>query len=632
MALLLTILIVLTWGLLGARIASIFGVHWTSPEERVAVSITLGMTATAGLMTALTFLGGLYPATGWAVLALLLLFARNRIPPFLTTLRQSLRGPSILLFWRNRTGLETFAILALSILAMLAVTLAWAPPVRTDALVYHLAIPKAYLEHHGVMNLPHNMYSFFPLLFEMVYLFGLTFGVEGLPALLGVAQAAALALGLVAYYRRYLGSRYGWLVPAVFFSVPTFTEIAGSAYVDLPLAGFIFFAFYAWERWRETGHGFWFGLLCLFAGSAFATKLTGFIVLPLAVLGIVWVRRKSTSAGRVLGELFVFAGVAFLCMAPWWARNYAYAENPFVPLFMQVLGGQDKINWDPTRALMMDQYVRMFGIGRSITDFLMLPYNLTFRSEPHSLRFDGQLGIVYLLMMPSLIGLWLCRRPRLGPLTIVFAVLIVFWFVYFQYIRFLTPALVFLSLLLVSGLEGWQARTPRQDFGTWLHRAWMGLIALGLAFNTLLTAEIWKKKDPLAYLTGKETREAYLARNVSAYPIYRAMNTLVPPNGRVLFVYMRNLGYLAHREFISDSVFEAHTLQTVLESARDEKEVFQRLQSLGATHMMFDSNYVWGTGSAFSREHQALLHRFLQNWTEPVARHRHYYLYRIVIN
>ncbi|MGP0565902.1 MULTISPECIES: ArnT family glycosyltransferase [unclassified Nitrospina] len=632
MALILTILTVIAWGLAGTRIATIFGVRWASPQEAAAVSVTVGMTLTAWLMMALAFLGALHPVTGWAMLVFLLVLARSQVLPLLAVLWKILRNPSMWPFWRNRPWMETFAILVLGGLAAFAVTLAWAPPVRTDALVYHLAIPQAYLEHHGVVNLPNNMYSFFPLLFEMVYLFGLTFGVEGLPALLGVGQAAALAVGLVAYYRRYLGNRYGWLVPAVFFSVPTFTEIAGSAYVDLPLAGFVFFAFYSWERWRETGHGFWFALLCLFAGSAFATKLTGFIVLPLAALGIVWARRNNASGVRVLGKLFVFAGVVFLCMAPWWGRNFIYSGNPFVPLFMQVLGGQDRINWDPTRALMMDQYVRMFGMGRGFVDFLMLPYNLTFHSEPHSLRFDGRMGIAYLIILPAVIGMWWYRRPRLGPLVVAFAVLILFWFVYFQYIRFLAPALVFLSLLLVYGLEAWQAQTPREDFGFWLHRAWTGLIALGLVFNVLLALEAWNKKDPLAYLAGEESREAYLSRNVSVFPIYQAMNTRVPPDGRVLFVYMRNLGYLAHRDFISDSVFEAHTLQKILQSTESEKEVFQRLQSLGATHIMFDSNYVWGQDSAFPREHQERFHRFLLNRTRQVARQSHYYLHRIVIN
>jgi len=311
MAFLLAILIVVGFFLAGRRVAALAGCLLTGGEA-VAVGATLGMVLTAWAMMALAFAGLLYPAAGWIVLIALYVAGWREIPSFLVELRKAclhLVNPE---WWRRHTPFEWMVLLVLLVLVILAVTLAWAPPVRTDALVYHLAVPKAYLEHHGVVNLPDNMYSFFPLLFEMVYLFGLTFGIEGLPALLGVGQAAALGMGLVAYYRRYLGSAYAWLVPAVFFSVPTFWEVAASAYVDIALAGFVFFAFYAWDRWRETRHGFWFACLCVFTASAFATKLTAFIVLPLAVLGIVWVRRRETSPKRALMVLLVFAGVALL--------------------------------------------------------------------------------------------------------------------------------------------------------------------------------------------------------------------------------------------------------------------------------------------------------------------------------
>ncbi|CAI2719111.1 ArnT family glycosyltransferase [Nitrospina watsonii] len=630
MALLLAILIGVAWGLAGNRLAAACGCRLASPGESIAVGVTLGMGINAWVMTALAFAGGLYPVTGWIVLALLYAVSWRQIPLCWRALRDLLRSRFRGVSRKQLPWLEAFGGAVLIVLLILAVTLAWAPPLRTDALVYHLAVPKAYLDHHGVVNLPNNMYSFFPLLFEMVYLFGLTFEVEGLPALLGVGQAVALAVGLATYYRRYLGGRYGWLVAAVFFSVPTFVEIAASAYVDLPLAGFVFFAFYAWDRWRETRHGFWFALMCGSAASAFATKLTGFMVLPLTVLGIVWVRRHG-SAARALGEVAVFTLTALVFMAPWWARNLHYAGNPFVPLFMQMLGGQEQINWDPTRAMLMDRYVHMFGMGRGIVDFLLLPYNLTFHSEPHSLRFDGRLGLVYFLLIPAGVGVWMRRTARIGVLALMTAVLILVWFLYFQYIRFLAPALTFLSLLGVYGLET-LVTCPAGRLRTAWNQMWMGLIALGLVFNTTLAAKTWWEKRPTAYLSGDESRDAYWTRNLPAYPMYRAMNTQAGADDRVLFIYMRNLGYLAQRDFLSDSIFEAHTMQSLLARADAGEDLFQQLQSLGVTHIMFDSNYVWGPDSTFTPEHQARLQRFLMNHAERIARNDSYALYRIVIN
>lgn len=630
MALVLAFLILVGFCLTGRRLAALSACPLEGGEA-VAVGVTLGMVTAAWAMTALAFGGLLYPAAGWGVLAGLYALGWKEIPSLWAETREGFRRLFHPESRARRTWMETAGGLVLMALLFMAVTRAWAPPVRTDALVYHLAVPRAYLDHHGVVNLPDNIYSFFPLLFEMVYLFGLTFEVEGLPALLGVGQAVALGVGLAVYGARYLGIRRAWLAPVLFFSVPTFVEVAASAYVDIALAGFVFFAFYAWDRWRETRRGFWFACLCVFAASAFATKLTAFIVLPLAVLGIAWARRGDASPKRALIELSAFAGTALLWMAPWWARNLHYTGNPFVPLFIQVFGGEHAVNWDPLRAMLMDRYVRLFGMGRSIGDFLLLPWNLTFHSEPHSLRFDGRIGYVHFLLLPAVAGLWKHRNARIGALTLVTAVLIVFWFLYFQYVRFLAPAFTFLSLLLVYGMDRMtdSAATRAGRTGTAL---WRLLIAAGLLANTALAAQDWLKKNPLAYLAGAESRSEYLSRNLPAYPMYEAMNTRVQPGGKVLFIFMRNLGYLARQDFISDSVFEAHTMQTLLERAESESDILRELQSRGVTHIMFDSNYVWGPDSAFKPEHRARFKRFLQEHARRVHRHKNYYLYRIVIN
>ena len=157
--------------------------------------------------------------------------------------------PSLEQVWNNeRTNplFHKFNISVLAFLILLALILAMAPPVKTDALVYHLAIPKAYLENHGIINLPNSMYSFFPLLFEMIFLFAMTFGVESLPALCGLGMTFLLLTGLGVFFHQYISPRLAWFVPVLFFSTPTFLEISASAYIDLSLAGFMFFTFYAW--------------------------------------------------------------------------------------------------------------------------------------------------------------------------------------------------------------------------------------------------------------------------------------------------------------------------------------------------------------------------------------------------
>jgi hypothetical protein len=461
----------------------------------------------------------------------------------------------------------------------------------------------------------------------------MTFGVESLPALCGLGMVFLLLLGLGVYFRQYLSPRLAWFVPVLFFSTPTFFEISASAYIDLALAGFIFFTFYAWDRWRETRLPFWFFYMALFAGAAWATKLTGLIILPLVVLGIALEGKRDNNPKRVLKHILIFSGIVFLFMAPWWLRNYQYSGNPFLPLLMQFLGGADRINWDPNRASNFNHYVKLFSMGRGFLDLMQLPYNLTFHARPHSLRFDGQIGIAFFVLIPALIvGLWKSRSPRLVSLTVFFAVLILFWFISFQYVRFLASAFTMLTLLSVVGLV--KITRPKSEGGSipyWLSQILLGMVACGVLFNVNLILTSWQKKAPMNYVLGEETRDQYLTRNIHRYPMYQAMNKL-SQESKVLWVYMGNLGYLAKRPFHSDSVFEAHTLQTLLTQEGSLNGIRRQLKSLGITHLMFDQNYVFGKEAAFSPDHQTVLNQLLKQRARLLHRVDNFFLYQLVLD
>ncbi len=634
MDLLLFLIIFLAFFLAGEALAAIWQPVYSHFLERLVFHTLLGLVTVAMATTVLAFAGLIYPVTGWIIVVAAFLGSLKTWP----ALRQEVSAlrPALENFWskeRPNRLFHKFNVYVLTVLIILALILALAPPVKTDALVYHLAIPKTYLEHHGVINLPNSMYSFFPLLFEMVFLFAMTFGVESLPALCGLGMTFLLLMGLGIFFHQYISPRLAWFVPVLFFSTPTFFEISASAYIDLALAGFMFFTFYAWDRWRETRLPFWFFYMAIFAGAAWATKLTGLIVLPLVVLGIALQGRKDNKPVQVLKHIAIFSGIVFLFMAPWWLRNYQYSGNPFLPLLMQFLGGEDRVNWDFTRAMQFNDYVELFGMGRGLMDLVLLPYNLTFHAQPHTLKFDGQIGIVFFMLIPALIaGVWKPRPRRWAALSICFAVLIGFWFVYFQYVRFLAPAFTALTLLGAAGLEK-ITRAPSESSSRrrQLSQVLLCVVACGIVFNLYLIGDVWHKRAPGKYVTGKETRDQYLTRNIPRYPMYQAMNQLNPET-KVLLVFMRNLGYLAERSFHSDSVFEAHTLQTLLARDASQKGISRQLQSLGISHLMLDRNYVFGRRAAFPLEHQAALKRFLKNRAQLLKQMDSFFLYRLVLD
>ena len=618
----------------GTRLEKGLGWNESLSAEGWLFATALGLASAGYLMFLLALLGLSHPVAGWVLLGLFLLSGAHRIGRDLSRLwRQLRRLAGDRRPWVGAGGLNLFCLGVLGLLIFLGLTLALTPPAKQDALVYHLAVPKAYLEAGEAVNLPNNKYSYQPMLTQMVYLWAMALQFEPLPQVTGFGMTLLLCAGLTLYYRHRCRGRWPLLPAALFLSVPTFWEISAQAYVDTQTALWAFLAFYAWDRWQEKEAPRWFGRMALFAALAVASKLTLFLAVPLVFLAIAWQGRRHRPRW-VLARVALFALLFALVLAPWWARNLHYTGNPFTPWFMDRLGGADRINWDGLREYQERLLVRNTGTGRSLKDFLMLPYSLTFLSRPGGFPFDGQIGVVYFLLLPAWVFLpWRERGPpgrRCRALALAAFLFLLVWFLYFPGIRYLAPVF---TLLSVGSAWGLSRLTDSGLFQPeWLKRGLSLVVAGGLLFNLGLIGAEWSRLGPLDYLAGREDRDAYLTRRVLPYPVYRAMNRHLGPGDKALFVFMRNYGYLCKRPFIADSFFEAHTLQNLVRRHRTPAELAAALQRRGITHLMFDENFLFGPEAAFTRSEQRLIAGLLW-WTGRwVAGERGFYLYRIVLD
>ncbi|MBT3924130.1 MAG: hypothetical protein HOF21_16305 [Nitrospina sp.] len=603
---------------------NVWDLNFSSSVEAFVFSSALGSIIASLLITGLVFTGQVSPLTCWALLAILLLsgiglWRRLWLDGIKTVFTSPVFFPSSLF--------KTTAQIILAILFLLALSLALAPAFSTDALVYHLEVPRAFLKAGGLVNLPNNIYSYFPQQIEMVYLFALALGSDSLAQLTGLGIAFLLLCALWQYYRQIGSTGYAWLVPLIFILTPTFFGVASSAYVDLQAATYVFLAFYSWENGCTRKQSGWFFLMALFTGAAVATKLTMIIILPLALLGLAIHGRSHKNTSQVAGQCVVLVLGSLILLLPWLARNYYFTGNPVAPFFLTFFGGENLMNWDITRSQQQFQYYSSFGMGHGVLEFLLLPINLTFFSEPHSLKFDGQIGILYFLLLPALFSL---NRKSL-PMVVVFLVLLVFWFIQTQYIRLLAPAFAFLSVLLVKGLEQ----------GVEKHEAAVGkkekyffilLLAFGLMFNTSIIFKEWLHIQPLPYLLNKESRDQFLTRQISAYPLYRDANSMLGQKDKVLLVYMRNLGYLMDRPFYSDTLFEAHTLKKIIDEGVYAEDIIIRLKKLGITHILFNYKFIFGENSAFSLGEKGIIKNFLNQHAEQISRKNEFFLYRFVLD
>ena len=596
------------------------GLKFSGPTESILFSTAIGSLIFSGIMTVLVFSGWVYPETCWALLGVFLVLGWKNIAYLKAPFFAAFTSPP-----DEDSELKNMAQFFLGLLALLSIGLALAPAFSTDALVYHLAVPKAFLQAGKLINLPNNIYSFFPQQIEMLYLFSLALSSDSLAQLTGLGIVFLLLLGLWLYTRQNNAANFAWLTPLVFISTPTFFNTASSAYVDLQAAAYVFLAFYSWENGCNRKQPAWFLIKTLFVGAAIATKLTTVIILPLAFLGIAFYGRTHKNSKQAAGQCLMLVVGSLFILSPWLARNYFFTGNPVAPFFMNVFGGDSGINWDFIRSKMQFQYYSTFGMGHSFLDFLALPINLTFFSEPNSLKFDGQIGFLYFMMAPAFLGL---NRKSL-PAIAVFFVLLAFWFMQTQYIRLLAPAFAFLSVLLVIGLARLFQKNQIEKTGKLLLT---GILAIGLLYNISTIMKKWSHVDPLSYLLKKESREQFLARQITAYPSYLKTNKVLIEKDKVMLVYMGNLGYLMDRPFFSDTFFEAHTLAQIIDQGVYAADILNRLKARGITHVLFNYNYVFGKDSVLTKGERAIFKNLLIQNGEKLYSKNGFLLYRFMLD
>jgi hypothetical protein len=526
----------------------------------------------------------------------------------------------------ERSVLNLFCGLVFLILFLCSLTLTLVPATGTDALVYHLAVPKAYLQAGGIVSLPNNIYSFFPLQFEMLYLLALAIKGETLAQLLGLGMSVMAVGGIALFYKRYFSSKLLWVPCLIFFSTPTFWEVSFLAYVDFQVAGFILMAVYAWARWREEEKNGWFVLMSFFSGMAIATKLSSLVIFSIALLGIVLVKGNSLKKTLIFSSLFILA--VFLFLVPWWARNLIFTGgNPFAPYLIQFFGG-DGINWDEVRSSMQFDYYQSFGMGKSLKDFFLLPWNLTFYSEKGSLRYDGQIGILYLLSLPFL-AIVMFRRERAVSIgffisLLIFCVFFISWFFMSQYIRLLTISFIFLSMLMAFGLETVYLRSIKP-----LRILTAVVFVFGLIFNGVIICKEWLDRNPFPVLFGTQSRDYYLESKIPSYPIYKAINNHLLNDDKALLVYLRNYGFFSDKKFFSDTFFEGFTLKKILEGGPTPELLLERWQEKSLTHLAFDFHFVFGKDSVLETIEREALKNYLNMRGRLIFEKNGFYLYAL---
>lgn len=476
---------------------------------------------------------------------------------------------------------------------------ALAPEIEYDALWYHLWLPKLWLENGSPVDLISEYISLYPLNWSLVYGAGLAISGPGAAKLL---HFACLILGAMAIYqatRRWAPQTPVWAAIAMWITCPTLLWEATTAYVDLALAFFTVLIVYAALRYTERNEKSWLILAGLTAGIALGMKHLAVIIIMFVVI---WMGQRLWLATKRIGPsikpALVLMLIAFVMASPWYLRNWQASGNPVFPEFYNLFGASPPQRWDWITQRGLDGYKARFGCSRTFINLVMLPVDMTI----HAARYGGNLGPIFLMLLPGL----LFHRKRNWMITGSGLFVLFYTAVWaspissFQ-MRFLMPVVPFLAILAAEGMRQINCLLLVWNNDLQKRAAKIGVVALLImnlppflslhefdraGRNGWLTHVI--HTVPLGVVLGYESETSYLQRKVPSFAAWQYINAHLASDSRVLTFSGGDHFYGQRSRIPSDATIARGAVWV----PQDEETWLNEVKSLGVTHILFDKKEI----------------------------------------
>jgi 4-amino-4-deoxy-L-arabinose transferase-like glycosyltransferase len=524
------------------------------------------------------------------------------------------------------------------------VILASVPPVSRDALTHHLAIPKLYLNHGGIYEIPNAKWSYYPMNLDLLYIIPLYFGNDIIPKYIHFAFALLTAVFIFRYLRRRLDNAYALLGAVLFLSLPIIVKLSITVYVDLGLIFFSFAALFYFFKWINHEFKLKFLLISAFwCGMGLGTKYNGLIVLFLLTLFTIFIYARSSvvidkKQPKAIGFGIVFILVAIIVFSPWAIRNYIWTNNPVYPLYnsrfndekaesieiatddspngateeSNTLVRKNRGNWGHFA-------VRKIVFKENGWQIALIPLRIFFQGEDDNPKyFDGKLNP--LLFFLPIFAFFHIRRDSSKLKTekgILFAFSILYiLYAFFQidmrirYIGPVIPALVVLSMLGLKDLT----TSVQEHFASNSKAIWLAAVNLAVFFcfclNIFYLFQQYRIVNPLSFIQGRIERDAYIERYRPEYAAIQFANKNLPDDAKILGIFLGRRGYYCDRTMIFDfGLFKNSVQQSV--SAEDLTTI---LKKSGITHLLvrFDLFNQWAE-SQFNPREKAIIREFFNN-------------------
>jgi hypothetical protein len=352
------------------------------------------------------------------------------------------------------------------------------------------------------------------------------------------------------------------------------------------------------------------------------------------------------------GALFVT--VALLVFSPWMARNYVWKTNPIYPLYNNLFNRAistspnshcDRQGLKPDSVIQKTSKANLtrwspFAIrkviyGESWWQIALIPIRIFFQGKDDNPKyFDGKLN-PFLFFLPFFAFIHLNKDS--APVRSEKKVFIFFAILFLLYafsqssirIRYVAPIIPPLVILATLGLHQVTTMVVNR---TKSQSAWIGsgfvisMLTLILALNAFYIWKQFRYVDPLSYISGRISRDAYIAKYRPEYSVYQYVNWHLPDNAKLLGLFLGNRRYYSER----DLTFGVSEFKQMVNRVDSEMKLLMELREKGFTHLIirFDLFNQW-TNRQFDDRKKKLLRLFFAEHVRPIVSKDGYGLFEL---
>lgn len=536
-----------------------------------------------------------------------------------------------------------FEICLLGLLLALVVSvliLSWGPPVSKDALTHHLAVPKLYLKHGGIYEIPFMPFSYYPMNLDLLYLIPLHFGNDIIPKFIHFGFAL-LTAWLIFYYLRSRINRVYAMVGAVFFlSIPIIVKLSITVYVDL---GLIFFStaslllIFKWIESRFSLKHLVFS--AIFCGLALGTKYNALIVLFLLTLFVAYVRSrhpgKETGFVNAAVSGMLFCLIALLIFSPWMIRNYHWTGNPLFPLYDNWFNPQTGFSQNG-----LDPFsIRKLVFHESVWDIILVPLRVFIQGQDGNPQyFDGKLNpFLLLLTIFAFRKTGADSRSLMSEKKILLAFSVLYFaFAFFRtdmrirYILPIIPPLVILSVYGLKNLVDIASEAKSKNVRRIVILSVSAVMAFALWLNAFYVFKQYEVVEPCGFLSGKISRDGYIEKFRPEYAAMRYINKNLPLDAKILFIHLGNRGYYCDRDYLFDMQRGVSTLHQIVKNSSFPQEVVLELKRRGITHFLVRHDlFKFWVKNNFDGKEMAILDQIFKKYAKMTYFRKGYGLYQL---